>query len=272
MSGIVIVNGGGRLGNQIFQYAFLKTLFPTSQKIISIRMKDIPKLFEVEDEIINIEGLNVYRVAKVLLKSISPFFSYYEQKFDKTHLPEVIYKKGIFKNPVIINFGYYQSEKFFSPKIKEKLKIKKEYLDKAKKILEPFSDKELVFVHIRRGDYVNLGGSLPKSYYEKGIKYFQDKLKNPFFVFLSDDIEWVKNNFKLDNAYYSNNDMFVDFTLMTLCEYGVMSNSTFSYWGGYLMQNRKEVISPKYWLGFKEKRYSPIGIKPSFTKEIEVDY
>jgi len=58
---------------------------------------------------------------------------------------------------------------------------------------------------------------------------------------------------------------------MTLCEYGIMSNSSFSYWGGYLMKNRKEVLFPKYWLGFKEKRYSPIGIKPTWAKEVEID-
>jgi hypothetical protein len=43
--------------------------------------------------------------------------------------------------------------------------------------------------------------------------------------------------------------MGIVFALMTLCEYGVCSNSSFSWWGAYLMKNKKIVIMPKYWYG-----------------------
>jgi len=36
------------------------------------------------------------------------------------------------------------------------------------------------------------------------------------------------------------------------------------------MRNRKEVLFPKYWLGYKVRKYSPIGIKPSWAKEVEI--
>lgn len=92
------------------------------------------------------------------------------------------------------------------------------------------------------------------------------------FVFLSDDSEFVEKEFSyIPNKVISRNNLYVDFSIITLCSYGIMSNSTFSYWGGYLMNSRKEVLFPKYWLGFKEKIYSPIGIKPSWAKEIDFE-
>lgn len=277
---MVIIVGGGRLGNQIFQYAFLKKVEPNKTIILGANFENLKELFELEDNIFLVPDKKVikyliWKSGRFFLKFIGNIrlFDYYEQKYENTHLDEYIFKQGVFKFIKIINFGYYQSEKFFEKRIKNKLKIKDKYLFKAFNIVNNFKDKELVFVHIRRGDYVELGGNLPKSYYVKCINYFKKKLQNPFFIFLSDDIEWVEKEFSSlkSISYYSQNDLYTDFALMTLCKYGIMSNSTFSYWGGYLMKDRKEVLFPKYWFGFKEKRYSPIGIKPSWGREVEVD-
>ena len=41
-------------------------------------------------------------------------------------------------------------------------------------------------------------GVLPFDYYDKAIKFLTDNIKNPVFYIFSDDIEWVKNNFKID--------------------------------------------------------------------------
>jgi hypothetical protein len=272
--------GGGRLGNQIFQYAFIKKIEPLKTTILGANLENLKELFEIEDNLILIPDNKIikyiiWKFGRGFLRILGKIrlFDYYEQEYKNTHLDKYIHKKGLISSIKIINFGYYQSEMFFRKDIKNKLIIKRKYLNEAMKIIKPFKIRDLVFVHIRRGDYVELGGNLPKEYYKKSIEYFKNKLNDPFFIFLSDDIEWVKKefNFLKDISYFSENNLYIDFTLMTLCEYGIMSNSTFSYWGGYLMKNRKEVLFPKYWLGYKEKRYSPIGIKPTWAKEVEID-
>ena len=277
---MIIIIGGGRLGNQIFQYAFAKKLQPKKTIILGVNLENLKELFELEDKMVlapdkKIIKYFIWKIGRKILRLVGnmKLFDYYEQKYTYTHMDEYIDKKGLFSFIKIINFGYYQSEKFFDKSIRNKLNIKDKYLEKAKEIIKPYKNKNLVFVHIRRGDYVELGGNLPKEYYEKSINYFKKKLEDFFFIFLSDDIEWVKKEFAYlkNSAYFSHNNLYIDFSLMTLCEYGIMSNSSFSYWGGYLMKNRKEVLFPKYWLGFKEKRYSPIGIKPTWAKEIEID-
>jgi Glycosyl transferase family 11. len=82
---------------------------------------------------------------------------------------------------------------------------------------------------------------LPKKYYLKAIEIISKEVNNPYFIFLSDDPDYVRDCFEdIKPKYISNNPVGVDFALMTLCEYGVCSNSTFSWWGAYLSKNRKK--------------------------------
>jgi hypothetical protein len=57
---------------------------------------------------------------------------------------------------------------------------------------------------------------------------------------------------------------------MSLCEYGVTSNSGFSWWGAYFMKNRKELLFPKYRRGWKNRTESHPGIQPSWATVIDV--
>ena len=76
------------------------------------------------------------------------------------------------------------------------------------------------------------------------------KLINQRFIFISDDIEWVKQNFKGDNIFYSElNDDILDLTLMTMCQNNIIANSSFSWWGAFLNKNKdKQVFAPEYWI------------------------
>jgi hypothetical protein len=61
--------------------------------------------------------------------------------------------------------------------------------------------------------------SLPLQYYKNQIGFFQKKYKNIYFVFLSDDAEYVKHEFNyLKNKMVSENDIGTDFAIMTLCD------------------------------------------------------
>jgi hypothetical protein len=57
---------------------------------------------------------------------------------------------------------------------------------------------------------------------------------------------------------------------MTLCNGAILSNSSLSWWGAYLMKDKDKVFMPKYWLGFKNKRWHPDGIKLDFAEIVEV--
>jgi hypothetical protein len=71
------------------------------------------------------------------------------------------------------------------------------------------------------------------------------------FIFISDDINWVKENFKGDNIIYSPFKSDIDdLTLMVKCDNNIIANSSFSWWGAYLNKNEnKKIIAPKEWFG-----------------------
>jgi hypothetical protein len=70
------------------------------------------------------------------------------------------------------------------------------------------------------------------------------------FVIFSDDIPWCKTIFgDGENVFYmeKNKDLY-DLCMMTLCDHNIIANSTFSWWGAWLNNNKnKKVISPFHW-------------------------
>jgi len=186
------------------------------------------------------------------------------------------HRKGFF--PILFVYpGFFQSEKFFKKENLMDLKIKSQYLDKANIFLNEMSSGIIFFVHIRMGDYIDyvvLGkkdSRLPFKYYQKQIKSLQKKNKKCSFVFLTDDLDYVRENFNwVENSAFSKESVFVDFAIMTLCDGGIMSNSSFSWWGSYFNSDSKILIAPKYWTGFKSGIEFPKGISPSFADVVNI--
>jgi hypothetical protein len=161
---------------------------------------------------------------------------YFEPKFSYTEIP---YKQNLLLK------GYFQSYKYFQ-----------DFEDEIKSLFElPFNRIKNDFnnftsVHVRRGDYLKLSdyhNVCNAEYYKNAM----DEIGDSNFIFFSDDMEWVKKNFKGKNIFYSfYNDEVLDLTSMTLCKNNIISNSTFSWWGAYLNNNKeKKVISPINWFG-----------------------
>lgn len=114
-------------------------------------------------------------------------------------------------------------------------------------------------VHVRHGDYKKYGMPiLSMGYYKEACRILCTKVANPHFFIFSDDVEFIKDNFRfLGNGNYtivSNNrgaNSYIDMQLMSLCKHNVNANSTFSYWGARLNKNEHKVcITPKYHVNF----------------------
>ena len=150
--------------------------------------------------------------------------------------------------------GYFQSEKYFKDVCKlviNLFEISKDNVEIVKSVLN-LSDKRLTSVHIRRGDYLkfpNVHPTCDLEYYKKAMSLITDSI----FVVISDDMKWVKENLIGDNIIYSPfKDELLDLTLMTICDNNIIANSSFSWWGAYLNNNKSgfnKIIAPKNWFG-----------------------
>lgn len=276
----------GRLGNQLFQYAFLNTIAKENEKIVTSNMEQFIDKFDIDN--INFKHFSLGKYWKFFIRKFSrPFLmlcvrlkliDYICQDRDGTSsLSTFSIQKGLW--PIkLVETNFFQSERFFDKK-KVDFKIKDKYSEEAKSFLSEISDEYTkIFVHVRRGDYIFesylgvQGIDLPKNYFEKAMEEIAKDIENPFFVFLSDDFSFVKCCFEnIENKIISKNSMATDLAIMSLCEYGIVSNSSFSWWGAYMMKNKKKVIFPKYWYGWKSKIESHVGIQPTWAKIIEVE-
>ena len=166
----------------------------------------------------------------------------------KDHLPELPhyyerdnvqcfrYNEMLGQDSVYID-GYLQTEKYF-----------KEYREDILALFKPYNlQLDSYFIHVRRGDYVNsdLHNMNLEDYYQRAIAYVEERTPNSHYYIISDDIPFCKTLFdSLNKTFVEGND----FSIMTSCKGGICSNSTFSWWGSYLIDREKIVILPKQWI------------------------
>lgn len=289
---MIIFFASGQLGNQIFQVLFSQKVREENrrieEKILLVGFDDFKNTFETDflKNTTFIKRKSTFHrlfwnrlMRNFLLKFLAKIrlisFVFVEREivFENysRETTKYIYRKGLLNNVLWIKTSFAQSESFFFEKDAKQLKIKSIHLGKAKKILAPFFDKKLVFIHIRLGDMRNFkvfGKNVipPFSYYQNQIDYFISKYKDIHFVLLSDEPQNVINNLKFNSNQVfvsQNNSFYVDFTIMTLCNGAILSPSSFGWWGSYFMQYKIEIFAPKHWLGFESGINNPIF--PNFT-------
>lgn len=149
--------------------------------------------------------------------------------------------------------GYFQSEKYFKDNeslIRDEFQFKDEIISSCDKSdMDPTGK---IAIHIRRGDYINLGDVHPfpgKGYYMKAMEMFPDKE----FLIFSDDIHWCESadifyGREKNGYFFSRGNQYQDMYLMSQCDGHIIANSSFSWWGAWLA-NKGKVVAPKNWFG-----------------------
>jgi hypothetical protein len=172
-------------------------------------------------------------------------------------------KENRFFNPLItIYCGRFQNEKYFQDKksdVKRAFSFDKNKTSaKTREIARIIATGNSVSLHVRRGDYLNeknlniFENICTLEYYNKAIHYILNAIENPVFYVFSDDISWAKENLKLSNAFFIDWNLdaqsWEDMYLMSLCKHNIIANSTFSWWGAWLNENKNKMVlcPPKY--------------------------
>ena len=288
---MIIFLADGRLGNQIFQYTFLKTIQKNNEKIIVSGFEELKEVFEIND-IVYLNKKNKWlrtflnRIIKPILyylsqiKIISSIAINHETILEKYRREITTFNniKGLFKNITFVKLGFFQSESFFKKEIADNLKIKDIYIQEASNFLNSLSkNSHKIFIHIRRGDYNDFkvygkNTLLPMNYFHNQIKWFLNNRQNCDFIFLSDEPDFIEKEFDYlkDKIISKNNHFGTDLAIMTLCNSAILSPSSFGWWGSYLMKDRDIVFAPKYWLGFESKVEYHKNSIASFMEEMEI--
>ena len=251
----------GRLGNQMFQYASMRG-------IASVKGFDWVVPPENYDHTANYALFETFKMTNVQEKNIG--FVEGEILKETIHCYDKNLVDGCSDNTNLD--GFFQTEKYFeniTDEIRTDFTFKDEYLKPCKEFIDSLETTP-IFLHVRRGDAIgkeHYHPVAPMSYYVEALKRFDED--TPCFVF-SDDLDWCKSQdlFKSDKFLFNDNIErydyqsmdgsgsmqytllpHVDLCLMSLCSGAIIVNSSFSWWGAWLQNNRGKVIASKPWFG-----------------------
>lgn len=234
----------GRLGNQMFQYAALRGIAAHHNYEFLIPPSSAQNEW-IEHQLL--EGFELFSLPKENIRYQNTQNRIEEFQF---HFDGNLYETC----PDYVDlFGYFQTEKYFSritDEIRKDFTFRSETLGPAQEFRNSVSSGEVISLHIRRGDYVNKPwhGCCSLSYYESALNQLNSEL--PVIIF-TDDETWARNQELFDSDRFmisEDNDNLFDMCLMSLCDYHIIANSSFSWWGAWLA-NSHQVFAPKRWFG-----------------------
>lgn len=242
---MIVMKIFGGIGNQLFQYAFglsqAKKLNTELKLDIDFLLYNPYNWTPYDFELKHFKGVNekILTDIQTTLKKIDE---------DKIKIENIT-------NDSILN-GYWQGEYMFEnikDELRNKLVFKDDSISNVEHIANQIRDDEnSVFIHARRGDYLNgdyFVNLSETNYYQKALEFILSKITNPTFYIFSNDIEWAKNYFKFinQNKTFLSNSTIKDLYLMSLCKNAITANSTFSWWSCWIGE-KNNIVQPYNWI------------------------
>lgn len=265
---LIVIKLIGGLGNQMFQYAAAKALALHTKQDLKLDVSSF------EEYKLRAYGLHHFNINAKTFKQKSKWFRKLENKLKLT----TYYNEQSFMfNPEFFNintknsvlYGYFQSEEYFQKYrdvILKDFKITSPLKKQTHELLINMSQTNAVSIHIRRGDFLKheIHNTSKADYYKEALSIIESKIKQPTYYMFSDDMDWVKTNFKTNfkTIYVDFNNAttaFEDIKLMSNCRHNIIANSSFSWWSAWLNTNPdKIVIAPKQWFNGDKYNYADI--------------
>jgi len=278
----------GGLGNQMFQYAAGRRLAHSLDTDLKIDTSDFTssKTRNYALDCFNIQTtlstpFDLKRVAKGNVSRLEKIKRLIDHNWQQNCI-SYNKEKHFHFDPDILSLsndsyldGYWQSEKYFldiGDIIRKEFTISNTPSTANQTIAANIQHHHSVAIHIRRGDYITdsvssqLHDTYNIEYYKKAIEIILEKVSEAHFYVFSDDPDWVKNNFILDNpttyVSHNNDSCHEDMKLISLCKHQIIANSSFSWWGAWLNKNPdKIVIAPTHW--FRVNDYNTSDLIPA---------
>lgn len=289
---MIFIKLQGGLGNQLFQYAFARSLALELNEELFIDISyfghDRPQHVVYGLHPYNINGVVgnyplINNTKMCLNETEEQKLNYYPQAepfttwghmtsdelkgIDKIELPA--YFDGFYQNFMDLKTNkLLMAERFYKKHINT-LHNDLEYMVPlsvhSQSIINDMKKYDSIALHVRRGDYKSVldFGLCSKEYFQKSIDIMISKLDNPKFFIFCEDMEWARENLSINAPH-----RFVDFKesidiigrgyaelleVMASCDHFIIANSTFSWWGAFLGKNKEKIIiTPEPW--FQSRR------------------
>jgi len=275
---LVVIRLQGGLGNQMFQVAFGMAIAKSNSITVEYVRINEPLIKRGKNARRNLD-IRKFSLTKDL--SVKNFGSiYYPRTFEKVLESQCQEKTfAVFKESdslakdiqncdaeVIGLEGYWQSEKYFKDAQSEILetfnslaKVNSDYVNIERLIKQSKSGS--IGIHVRRGDYISnmktnkFHGVCSITYFEEALKHLSKRVPESKVFIFSDDPEWARENIVVPDWIVISGQFGLhaaeELLLLSNCSHLILSNSSFSWWGAYLRENRQfpkpNIVAPSPW-------------------------
>lgn len=271
----------GGLGNQLFQYAVGRALslqFGTDlafdlygfevdkvfKRTYELGQFNLPRDIELTRKPV------IFKMSRVIQR-----FSGSQSSLGKAAWPHLLvegpsgYQANFFPKTIRGNVyisGYWQDERYFLTAmdyIRKELTLRGGLSSANQELRKKMRENQSVAIHVRRLHNVvttkdaepdanaeTKGIALGQAYYQTAIEEINKRVQSPEFFVFSDYPQWARENLIFDRSVTfldpGRGPDLEDMLLMSNCRHHVIANSSFSWWGAWLAQNKDQVVvAPK---------------------------
>jgi hypothetical protein len=257
---MLFVNLKANLGNNLFQYSFLREIAANCNHTyyLSGDFFQLVKYFDSDFRVIpSLFRILTHRVFRKEVKVVKPKYENFNSH--GVFIEEVlkVSELELSQEENYILDGWFQ---YYSKGASCYVSYKEKYLNR---VIRYLSDRGITSldsyccIHLRYKDYfttdvkreIQYGWVLPIDYYQNAIKLLQPSTGDLKFIVVSDDINLARKTMSWlpgETLFSTLESPILDMILISLCQYKVISNSTFSWWGAHLSTDAARVLCPKY--------------------------
>jgi len=271
---VIFLSVGGQTGNHLFQLAYMLSFRRKREYLITAGFGRARKILspDVRRFWINFESsvgrLAFARIIEPLLYHLLYRTGIACSKFQTYGNDAGIAEKRGRLRCVTLVKGYFQSEAFHSGAMRVTFALRPGLMRQGRRVVEPSLQKGMdpVFIHVRRKDYLKAfpQAVLPDGYYQAAVSTLKKRIASPFFFIVGDDPEYAGRLFAdLEPKAISRSSAETDLAVMASCSAGILSNSTFAWWGSRLHGQGGPYLAPYFWIGWRTREWNPAGIEKS---------
>lgn len=265
----IIARIKGGLGNQLFCYAAARRLALVNRAELVIddvsgfvRDHEFKRQYSLDHfhipcrKAFPSERLEPFsRLRRYVAKKVAPHQSferrmYIEQEFDgfDERLIDLKLKRDVYLD------GLWQDENYFKDVakiIRNDLKILSPSDPENIRLGDKIRSTNAIALHVRWFDSPGSQAinNISKNYYQRAISLIEESVESPYYYLFSDNpkaaidmLDIKGRNLIMINHNKGDENSYADLWLMTLCQHYITANSTFSWWGAWLSQNRAKIV------------------------------
>lgn len=286
---MIIIRLKGGMGNQMFQYAFAKSMAAKLQTTLEIDCSLLLDRARGDEHVYRDYDLTIFKLKETFtlnLFMLRLLFSLRSSKLGKlvrkVMATGLSYEKerhfhvdkDLIESPKdnTLYEGWWQSEQYFEPikkDVRKAFTFRTPLLVISEAILSRIKSTNSVCLNVRRTDFLTTPelNATGREYFLNAANAMSGLVENPHFFVFSDDVVWCKENIILDHPveiveHDHKGHKFGNYLqLMKSCKHFIIPNSSFAWWAVWLNENpERKVIAPKNW--FNGNKYDTSDLVP----------